>query len=111
MVRRTRSGISRFRVRPFKPPRHDGAKMDKTKRPAAKPVLSLQRTTPLLRRALGGVGGTIDRFLRGVFGVAHGLLALALHFLDHAFALQAIGTGGFTDALLGLADGLVGGAL
>src|SRR5512141_2445525 len=49
--------------------------------------------------------------LRGFLGVAHSLLALALYFLDHAFALQTIGTGGFTDALLGLADRFVGGTL
>jgi hypothetical protein len=48
--------------------------------------------------------------LGGLFGVADGLLALALDFLHRAFALELVGADGFADALLGLADGFVGGA-
>src|SRR5690349_16352180 len=82
-----------------------------TKRPAARPVFSLPAGLASFGRAPCGCRGAFDRFLRGVLGVAHGLLALALPFLTPAFALHAVGTGGFTDALLALADRLVGGAL
>ena len=74
------------------------------------PVFPFQiecRSEILVRRG----GRLVHGVLGGLLGVADGLLALALDFLDHAFALQAIGTGGFADALLGLADGFVGGAL
>src|ERR1700723_4017567 len=52
----------------------------------------------------------VHGFLGGLFGVADGLLALALDFLHRAFALELVGADGFADALLGLADGFVGGA-
>src|SRR4051812_2362593 len=53
-------------------------------------------------------GGLVGRILDGVLGVTHRLLALAFDFLDGAFALQPVGTGGFADALLGFAHGLIG---
>src|SRR5882757_11582942 len=66
-----------------------------------------QRRSKLLVRS----GGRLVHGVLGCFlGVADGLLALAFDFLDRAFALQPVGTDGFTDALLGLADGFVGGA-
>ena len=65
------------------------------------------RSEILVRRR----GRLVHGILGGFLGVADGLLALALHFLDHAFALKTVGTGGFADALLGLADRFVGGAL
>jgi hypothetical protein len=46
-----------------------------------------------------------------LLGIADGLLALALDFLNHAFAFQPIGAGGFADALFGLADRFIGRAL
>jgi len=52
----------------------------------------------------------VHGILGGLLGVVDGLLALALDFLNGAFALQFVGTNGFTNALLGLADGFVGGA-
>src|SRR5512141_474613 len=64
------------------------------------------RSEILVRRGSRVVDGVLGGFL----GVADGLLALALDFLNHAFALQAVGTDGFADALLGLADRLIGGA-
>ena len=81
------------------------------KRPAQRTGLfhstNERRSKILVRR----VGCLVDRVLGRILGITHRLLALALHFLDGAFALQAIGAGGFADALLGLADGFVGGAL
>src|SRR3982074_3667370 len=66
-----------------------------------------QRRSKLLVR---GGGRLVDGVLGGFLGVADGLLALAFDFLNHAFALQPVGTDGFADALLGLSDGFVGGA-
>src|SRR6202012_2078241 len=61
---------------------------------------------------LVGRGGRLGHgVLGGLLGITHGLLTLALGLLDHAFALQAIGSGGFANALLGLAHCLVGRSL
>src|ERR1700688_2783342 len=86
--------------------------MDSKKKPPPKggvynSKFSWRRSEFLVRRG----GGLVDGVLGGFLGVAHGLLALALDFLNGAFALHLVGTDGFADALLGLADGLVGGAL
>src|SRR5262249_13345655 len=56
-------------------------------------------------------GGAVHGVLCHLLGVANRLLALALRLLHRAFAFQAIGAGGFADALLGLAHCLVGFAL
>src|ERR1700719_4944583 len=83
------------------------AKKDRPKgRSFANPIRH-RRSEILVRR----VGRLVDGVLGGLFGIADGLLALALDFLHRAFALQLVGTDGLADALLGLADGLVGGAL
>src|SRR4051794_11987388 len=52
--------------------------------------------------------GLVCRILDGVLGIAQRLLTLALDFLERAFALQPVGTGGLADTLLGLAHGFVG---
>src|SRR6185437_9379815 len=77
-------------------------------RAAGPSLLELWGRSELLVR---GSGCAVDRFLGRFLGIAECLLALALDLLDRAFALQAIGTDGFADALLGLADGFVGRAL
>src|SRR6187399_1936178 len=62
------------------------------------------RSEILVRRR----GCLVHGVLGGFLGIAHGLLALALHFLDHAFALKTVRASGFADALFRLAEGLVG---
>ena len=86
-------------------------KTTQTKGPASRPVLWLTVRSVLVRCTFRRGRSAIHGILRGILGIAHGLLALTLHFLDDAFALQAIGPGGFANALLGLADRLVRGAL
>src|SRR4051794_38610419 len=66
-----------------------------------------RRSETLVRGRSRLVDGVLGRFL----GVADGLLALALHLLDHAFAFKTVGACRLTNALLGLADSLVAGAL
>src|ERR1700760_2241815 len=77
--------------------------------PAGLSFLKLQPSGSEFLVRLGGCA--VDRILGGFLGIAQRLLAFALYLLDRAFALQAIGAGGFANALLGLADGFVGSAL
>src|ERR1700753_2901681 len=58
--------------------------------------------------AIGEVGCLSGGVLACLLGIAHGLLRVALAFLDQAFALQLLGANGLADALFGLADGFVG---
>jgi hypothetical protein len=82
-------------------------KKDRPQRTGLSPFKIDQRRSEILVRRGGRlVDGILCRFL----GVAQSLLALALDFLNRALALKLVGTDGFADALLGLADGLVGGA-
>src|ERR1700739_4778489 len=89
-----------------------GASNTQKKRPAAMgrsfppqtPARGLELLVRCGRRA-------IDRILGGLLGIAQRLLAFALCLLDRAFALQAIGAGGFADALLGFTHDFVGSAL
>ena len=76
-----------------------------------RPVFSLLKLRGLSELLVRGGGCAVDRFLGGFLGIAQRLLALALHLLDRALALQAVGTNGLANALLGLADGFVGRAL
>src|ERR1700682_3352802 len=69
-------------------------------------IIDQRRSEVLVRRGGGLVDGILCRFL----GVAQSLLALAFDFLNRALALKFVGTDGFADARLGLADGFVGGA-
>src|ERR1700712_3954379 len=90
-------------------PGHDESVVQQKKTGPEGPVFSF---TPSARSEIlvGRGGRLVDGFLGGFLGVAHGLLALAFDFLDHAFALQALRTSGFADTLLGLADRFVGDA-
>jgi hypothetical protein len=82
-------------------------KKDRPQRTGLSPFKIDQRRSEVLVRCGGRlVDGILCRFL----GVAQGLLALAFDFLNRALALQLVGTDGFADALLGLADSFVGGA-
>src|SRR4051812_34185549 len=83
-----------------------GNKKDRPRRTG----LSVSRDAEQSEILVRGVGGLVEGVLGGFLGIAHRLLALALHFLHRAFALQAIVVGGLANALLGLADGFVGGA-
>ena len=84
---------------------------DTKKRPAPKDrsfaiQIDQRRSEVPVRCGSRLVDGVLCRFL----GVAQGLLALAFDFLNRALALQLVGTDGFADTLLGLADSFVGGA-
>jgi hypothetical protein len=52
----------------------------------------------------------VDSVLGCLLGIAKRFLALALYFLDCAFALQPVRSDSFADALVGFADGLVCGS-
>jgi hypothetical protein len=81
------------------------------KRPAARAGLFSFKSRNSSGLVVRPSGGAIHRVLRHVLGIAESLLTLALHFLDRAFAFEALGVGGFADLLLGLAHGFVGGTL
>jgi hypothetical protein len=82
-------------------------KKDRPQRTGLSPFKIDQRRSEVLVRCGGRlVDGILCRFL----GVAQVLLDLALDLLNRALALQLVGTDGFADTLLGLADSFVGGA-